>query len=75
MKEEKAEAPKVADPADEIPIKPLGQAKDPFADAYAPGEGPPPEMNKEILTDMRHDLVEAVVHKDASNLIGTTRFA
>jgi hypothetical protein len=40
MKEEKP-----SDPVDEIPIKPLDKAKDPFADAYPPGQGPPTNLD------------------------------
>lgn len=28
-------------------MKPLNKAKDPFADAYPPGEGPPPEADQD----------------------------
>jgi hypothetical protein len=36
---------------DDIPIKPLGKAKDPFADAYPPGQGPPAESKDELMMD------------------------
>jgi len=35
--------------ADDIPIKPMSEAKDPFADAYPPGQGPSSETeNKDV---------------------------
>lgn len=51
-KEEAVEEKKPSsDPADDIPIKPLGQAKDPFADAYPSGQGPPADTKDELLMD------------------------
>ena len=52
--EEKQDAPKDTDvvvmggrpdPSDDIPIKSMANAKDPFADAYPPGQKPPEDLD------------------------------
>lgn len=42
---------KSADPSDDIPIKSMANKKDPFADAYPPGEKPPEDMDS-LMNDI-----------------------
>lgn len=45
MSEQPLPAQRSNDPSDDIPIKSMADKKDPFADAYPPGQKPPEDMD------------------------------